>query len=244
MSRDRMEKLAGWGRKLSLTGLVLLLGGTAVFRLELMEFRLPFLALVLGAVLALVALGLSLVVLMRQGDKNVRGKARLNILISALVLFFPLSAVVSGGDAPIIHDITTDPDNPPVFREMPNVRSENDNTLAIKPDVIEIQKQAYPDLGPLFTDVPRPILFAKILERVAESGWELVAEDIKLGEVEAVATTPGFGFKDDVIIRISRDATGHRIDMRSVSRAGQGDLGANAKRIRQFLAELDLSLQQ
>ena len=152
--------------------------------------------------------------------------------------------MVSGGDAPIIHDITTDPDNPPVFREMPNVRSENDNTLAIKPDVIEIQKQAYPDLGPLFTDVPRPILFAKILERVAESGWELVAEDIKLGEVEAVATTPGFGFKDDVIIRISRDATGHRIDMRSVSRAGQGDLGANAKRIRQFLAELDLSLQQ
>ena len=244
MSRDRLGKLANWGRKLSLAGLVLLLGGTAVFRLGLMDFRLPFLALVFGAVLALVALGLSLVVVLRQGDKAVKGRARLNILISVLVLFFPLSAVISGGDAPVIHDITTDTDNPPVFREMPNVRSKNDNTLAIKPDVIEIQKQAYPDLGPLFTDVPRPILYAKTLELVEASGWDIISEDTRLGEIEAVATTPGFGFKDDVMIRISPDAKSNRVDMRSVSRAGQGDLGANAKRIQKFLAELDLSLQQ
>ncbi|MGC6471923.1 MAG: DUF1499 domain-containing protein [Parvibaculales bacterium] len=244
MSRDKMDKLAGWGRKLSLAGLVLLLGGTAVFRLGLMDFRPPFLALVLGAVLALVALGLSLVVLLRQGDRNVKGKARITILISVLVLFFPLSAVISGGDAPVIHDITTDTDNPPVFKEMPNVRAAGDNTLAIKPDVIEIQKQAYPDIGPLFTDVPRPILYAKVLELVADSGWDLISADNRLGEVEAVATTPAFGFKDDVIIRISPDADGLRVDMRSVSRAGQGDLGANAKRIKRFLTQLDLSLQQ
>ena len=243
MSRDRMEKLASWGRKLSLSGLLLLLGGTAVFRLEMMDFRLPFLTLVLGVVLGLVALGLSLVVLLRQGDRIIKGKARINILISILVLFFPLSAVISGGDAPIIHDITTDTENPPVFKQMPNVRSASDNTLEIKAEVIEIQKQAYPDIGPLFTDIPRPILHAKVLELVAKSGWELVSEDSRLGEIEAVATTPGFGFKDDVMIRISPDDSGLRLDMRSVSRAGQGDLGANAKRIRKFLAQLELSLQ-
>jgi uncharacterized protein (DUF1499 family) len=53
-----------------------------------------------------------------------------------------------------------------------------------------------------------------------------------------VATTRWFGFKDDVAIRISPAGAGSRVDMRSRSRVGRSDLGANARRIREFLARL------
>ena len=69
-------------------------------------------------------------------------------------------------------------------------------------------------------------------------GWEIVAVVPAEGRLEATATTPWFGFKDDVVVRVTPAATGSRVDMRSKSRVGRSDLGVNAKRIRAFLAEL------
>ena len=43
---------------------------------------------------------------------------------------------------------------------------------------------------------------------------------------------------DDIVIEIKPDGTGARVDMRSASRTGSRDLGANAERVRTFLAEL------
>ena len=54
------------------------------------------------------------------------------------------------------------------------------------------------------------------------------------GRIEAVARTLWFGFEDDVVIRVRATAAGSRIDMRSRSRVGVSDLGANAERIRRF----------
>ena len=54
----------------------------------------------------------------------------------------------------------------------------------------------------------------------------------------ATATTPWFGFKDDVVVRVERAGTGSRVDVRSKSRVGRSDLGVNARRIRDFLAAL------
>jgi uncharacterized protein (DUF1499 family) len=69
-------------------------------------------------------------------------------------------------------------------------------------------------------------------------GWELVASDSAAGRIEATATTPWFGFKDDVVVRVRPDGSGSRIDVRSVSRVGKSDVGANAKRIRTYLADI------
>jgi uncharacterized protein (DUF1499 family) len=66
-------------------------------------------------------------------------------------------------------------------------------------------------------------------------GWELVAADSAAGRIEATATTRWFGFKDDVVVRIRPDAAGSRVDVRSVSRVGRSDVGANAERIRAYL---------
>jgi uncharacterized protein (DUF1499 family) len=57
--------------------------------------------------------------------------------------------------------------------------------------------------------------------------------------IEATATTFWFGFKDDVVLRIRPTANGSIVDVRSVSRVGQSDLGANAKRIRAILRGIE-----
>jgi uncharacterized protein (DUF1499 family) len=65
---------------------------------------------------------------------------------------------------------------------------------------------------------------------------KIESTDIAAGLVEATATTFWFGFKDDVVVRVVANAAGSRIDIRSVSRVGQSDIGANAARIEKFLA--------
>ena len=72
---------------------------------------------------------------------------------------------------------------------------------------------------------------------VAEGlGWEIVDKAPNTGRIEATDTTFWIGFKDDVVIRITSEGTETRIDVRSTSRVGMGDIGANANRIRAFLA--------
>ena len=55
------------------------------------------------------------------------------------------------------------------------------------------------------------------------------------GLIEAVDTTAIMAFKDDIVIRLRSDGEGTVIDLRSVSRVGVGDIGANAKRIKGFM---------
>jgi uncharacterized protein (DUF1499 family) len=59
------------------------------------------------------------------------------------------------------------------------------------------------------------------------------------GVIEAVARTLIMGFRDDVVVRVTASGSGSKIDLRSASRIGRSDLGANAKRIRAFLEEID-----
>ena len=62
----------------------------------------------------------------------------------------------------------------------------------------------------------------------------MLAADAGSYQLEAVDRSPLFGFADDVVVRVTAMADGSRVDVRSVSRVGKGDLGANAKRIRRF----------
>jgi uncharacterized protein (DUF1499 family) len=104
----------------------------------------------------------------------------------------------------------------------------------------KLQLEAYPDIQTLEleSDVVSVVALAsKVLE---ERGMEVVNIDAELGIVEAIATTFWFGFKDDVVVRIRPTRSGSKVDVRSVSRLGQSDLGANAARIRGILAALSI----
>ncbi len=68
--------------------------------------------------------------------------------------------------------------------------------------------------------------------------------EVELGVtyVEAVARSTVMGFPDDVIVRIIEEEDGALVDMRSASRWGIHDMGANARRITAFLRDLDAAL--
>lgn len=77
-----------------------------------------------------------------------------------------------------------------------------------------------------------------------EEGWEIVtASNVTAGtleaQIEATATTGWFGFRDDVAVRLRAVDDGVEVDMRSISRVGLSDLGANSRRVAGFLRTLE-----
>ena len=108
-------------------------------------------------------------------------------------------------------------------------------------EVIEAQKKAYPQLRSLVSSDSQSAMVTKAAQVVEQMGMELVSTDTGRGLVEATDTTFWFGFKDDVVIRVMPEGSGSVVDVRSVSRVGQSDLGKNAQRISEILAALGAS---
>jgi uncharacterized protein (DUF1499 family) len=159
-------------------------------------------------------------------------------LVMALVAIGSVGVLAwKASRVPAIHDITTDTIQPPPFQAVLPLRAGALNPAEYGgPDVTAKQKQAYPDLGPLLLNVAPDRAFDRAMAAARGMGWELVASDPSSGRIEATDTTFWFGFKDDVVVRITPQPTGCRVDVRSLSRVGGGDLGANAARIRKYLA--------
>ncbi len=147
-----------------------------------------------------------------------------------------VTAILStAGQYPEIHDITTDTEDPPLFDSGIYYRGDDSNSIDIKPEVIEIQKRFYPDVKPIATDLSPEQAFKRATEVAEIMGWEIYNSDPTNGRIEAVYTSFWFGYKDDIVVRVSRDSEGGtRVDLRSVSRVGRSDLGANAARIKAF----------
>ena len=161
------------------------------------------------------------------------------LAVALVVVWIPRNLQAVAGRVPAIHDISTDTENPPAFVAITARRAGAPNPAAYDgPEVAAQQKKGYPDLGPVTLPAPPGRVFTAVEAAARGRGWEIVAVVPAEGRLEATATTSWFGFKDDVVVRVTPAGTGSRVDMRSKSRVGRSDLGANAKRIRAFLAEL------
>ncbi len=145
-----------------------------------------------------------------------------------------LLSLTTGGNFPRIHDVTTDTVDPPTFTLAAQQRGPDANTLDIDPETIALQKAAYPDIATLKTALSVEDAFNRALQTATGMGWTIYRQDPQAGVIEAVATTAVMAFKDDVVIRVRGSDAGTLLDLRSVSRVGGGDIGANAKRIRAF----------
>jgi uncharacterized protein (DUF1499 family) len=101
------------------------------------------------------------------------------------------------------------------------------------------QRESYPDVAAAKLALPPAEAFERARKVAGQMpGWEVTGADPQAGRIEATATSSFFHFVDDVVIRVRPDGDGARVDMRSRSRVGQGDLGANAKRVRAYMAAL------
>jgi uncharacterized protein (DUF1499 family) len=156
------------------------------------------------------------------------------VLVAALMLgaasaAVPLDYVRRVKALPYINDITTDIEHPPQFAPPKTYQSH----------FAELQQIGYPDLRPLELALSPTQAFARAAKTAGSHGWEITALDESAGRIEAVVTTRWFGFKDDVVIRITPAGAGSRVDMRSKSRLGRSDVGTNAHRIQEFLTRMD-----
>ncbi|CAN5887607.1 hypothetical protein BH11GEM2_BH11GEM2_35320 [soil metagenome] len=166
-------------------------------------------------------------------------KARL-ILPATVVFIVGIAACARlTGGAPLIHDITTDTNDPPLFVDILPLRAGARNSADYGGSGVAAQQHAaYPDIAPVDLVLAPAAAFTKALATANAMGWALVATDSSAGRIEATATTRVFHFRDDVVIRIRPHDGGSRLDIRSVSRFGGGDLGKNAARIREFIVHL------
>ncbi|PWQ93959.1 DUF1499 domain-containing protein [Leucothrix arctica] len=138
--------------------------------------------------------------------------------------------------APAIHDITTNTTNPPLFLVLDETRPGARNTLEYGgPDIAAQQKKTYPDVAPIQSKLAASDAFTEALRVGQAMGWEIVAQDKEALRFEATARTPVYQFADDVVVVVTAEGAASRVDIRSVSRIGRGDRGANAARIMDFI---------
>ena len=215
--------------------------------------------LLIGAlVLAAVALLVCLVRPPRQGVVA----AVVALLIPAAGLGYMEYVRSQNADVPPIHDVATDIESPPVFSEAVMREREASGANPVHPlttplssieaykgprfadrharSVGDLGREAYPDLRPVVVSAAPDRLFEVLRQEAQDRGWAIVTDDPAAGTFDATAETFWFGFKDDVAVRVRPGAAPNQlqIDARSTSRVGLGDMGANAKRLRDYLSDI------
>lgn len=209
----------------------------------LWTYKTGFVILMTAAIAAAITVVLALVGAYQTRSRGTRRGLRMavaGLLIGAVTAAVPLSWTWVAYHLPPIHDITTDTENPPQFVAILPLRYRASDPVEYGgPQVAALQHEAYPDIKPLLLPLPPAQVFDAAVATARDQGWIIVANDPTSGRIEATATTFWFGFIDDVVVRLTPEADGGtRVDVRSVSRVGVGDAGANARRVRSFLFDL------
>jgi len=188
-----------------------------------------------GAAISLVAL----VVALAGRRRGWAALAVLGIVVGAGSAYLPWRFAEMGHALPLMNDITTDTSNPPAFEAvMPLREAAHAQPVTYGADFPALQKQVFPDIGPAHLDKRPDQAFAVSLDAARKLGWTIVAADGERGRIEATDRTFWYGFTDDIVVRVSADGSGSRIDVRSKSRLGRGDFGTNARRVRAYLAAI------
>ena len=230
-----MRGMLAWPRPLALFLAVialamLVLSGPGT-RFQLWDYRVGFTLLAWAAYTGIAAAVVSVTAL---AVPKVRARGMLMpmlaLVVGLAVLYGPLEFRRQARFFPPINDITTDTENPP--RYMTQQRA------YLGADAARQQRAAYPDILPVLMTAPPAAAFKKAVAAAEAMGWEVVGVDAAAGTIEAVDTTKFFGFKDDIAIRVTPTAEGSRLDIRSKSRVGRGDVGTNAQRIRAYTERL------
>lgn len=238
----RRSRLALLGLAVGIAaGIVLALAGPG-YRVQLWEYSTGFgmlhWAVYIGLTGAAVSLAGAIVALIGRKSKDFP-LALAGIILGIAIANIPYSWQQAAREVPAIHDITTDTADPPVFVAILALRAGAPNPPDYAGRAVAVQQeQAYPDIRPALLAVAPITAFERSLAAARGQGWDIVAAVADEGRIEASDTSFWFGFVDDVVIRVTLAGKGSRVDIRSKSRVGVGDVGANAKRIRKFLAEL------
>ncbi|HYE45453.1 MAG TPA: AMP-binding protein, partial [Caulobacter sp.] len=145
---------------------------------------------------------------------------------------------------PRIHDVATDWSQPLLFTaNIMSARGPDANIVEPNPvapldagnfagrSLADINRETCPAARPAMVSLPPAKAYAAVKAAMLAQGITVVTDDPAAGRLEGTATSPIYGFKDDVVARIRPQGIGSRVDFRSISRVGTGDRGANCRRI-------------
>src|SRR5271154_6300780 len=249
---EPVSSLANWTRNLAVFSVVAVLISILIVRFGFLEMK-PALATFFGA---LACAGLSVLVglaafvaIWRNGTRGM-SRILLALLLALLVLGYPAYLALQYRRLPPIHDITTDPIDPPRFDALARLRTGEGTNTAVYAGLYsaEQQRKAYPDIEPVELEIPVQRAYDITLQLVNRRKWLVIDErppqpPRRIGHIEAVARTPIMGFREDVSIRVAPDGEDSRVDIRSSSRYFENDLGSNAARVSKFIDDLNTAAE-
>lgn len=248
---EPFSALATWSRRLAVFSAVATVVSVMILRFGFLEIK-PALATLFGAlacaVLSILVALAGLVALWRDGSRGI-GRTLAALFLDALILAYPAYLAVRYRSLPAIHDITTDPINPPQFVELARLRGTDGANTAVYAGLYsaEQQRAAYPEIEPVDLDVTAQRAFEIVQKLVARRKWLVIdaraPQPRQPGHIEAVAKTPVMGFREDVAIRITPDSDGSRVDIRSSSRYFEHDLGSNAARVSKLIDDINAAAE-
>src|SRR5437868_5109651 len=248
---EPVSSLATWSRNLAIFSVVAVVVSILIVRFGFLEMK-PALATFFGALGCAVLstlLGLAAFAAIWQNGSRGMGRILLAFLINALLLAYPAYLALQYRKLPPIHDITTDPVDPPRFEALGRLRAGDGANTAVYAGLYsaEQQRQAYPDIEPVELQISVDRAYAIALGLVNKRKWLVIDERAplpprRIGRIEAVARTPIMGFREDVSIRVVPDGEDSRIDIRSSSRYFESDLGSNAARVSKLIDDINTAV--
>jgi uncharacterized protein (DUF1499 family) len=238
------SRLAIWACRIAVFSFAAAVLAVIIQRADLLEIE-PVLV-TFGASLALAALAVLLALLSFVSLWNYGGPGILQavtaVLIGAGLLGYPGYLAYKARKLPAITDITTDPADPPRFEVVARLRPAGRN-LYPGLAAATLQKETWPDIEPLNVGVSPRAAFDGAMAVITKRKWRIVDSRAPApgrdGHIEAIARTLVMGFRDDVTVRIRPAGEGARVDVRSASRFGAIDFGANAERVMALLDDID-----
>src|ERR1700744_3148074 len=245
---EPVSSLASWARNLAVFSVVAVLVSILIVRFGFLEMK-PALATFFGALACAglsILVGLAAFVAIWQNGPRGRTPCLLAFLINAVVLAFPAYLALQYRKLPAIHDITTDPIDPPRFEALARLRTGEGTNTAVYAGLYSAEQQhlAYPDIETVELEIPVQRAYDITLQIVNRRKWLIIDErppqlPRRIGRIEAVARTPIMGFREDVSIRVTPDGEDSRVDIRSSSRYFESDLGSNAARVTKLIDDIN-----
>ena len=244
---DPLSMRAIWARRLAWFAATVLAMGVLALRYQVLPFQQGMVVIGAGVAVALLALAFAAAALRQIWMIGARGlsPALIGFFLSLILLVGPAALAVQGARTPPLHDISTDLTDPPAFSRSRAALTLRRGVILQSSEASEraLQRTHYPDIQPVTLDMPPDEALPIVDATIEALGWQVVerlppSSRGAPGRIDAVQTSMILRLPDDISVRLTPLINSTRVDIRSVSRYRNRDFGSNARRVRDFLAEL------